>query len=73
VTIGAPYSIKESTQNLSSWINYIEGSQMVKSLINLSRVYKDLAKEKGLDIDWGKVEGTNSPMEYTKEFGFKTI
>jgi hypothetical protein len=44
---------------------------MVKALINLSHVYKDLVKEKGIDIDWNVVDGASNPMTFTKEFGFK--
>lgn len=44
---------------------------MVKALIRLSSVYKDLVKEKGIDINWDIVENCTSPMVFTKEFGYK--
>jgi hypothetical protein len=43
----------------------------MKPLIKLSKVHKELALEKGLDIDWDVVEGASNPMTFTKEYGFK--
>lgn len=44
---------------------------MVKALIDLSHVYKDLIKEKGIDINWKAVDGSTNPMTFVKEFGYK--
>lgn len=45
---------------------------MVKSLIRLSHVYRDLVKENQIDIDWSVVDSAKLPMTFTREFGFKT-
>lgn len=45
---------------------------MVKSLIRLSHVYKDLVEEKKIDVNWDLVNNATDPMTFTREFGFKT-
>lgn len=54
-TIGAPFNLYDSTVELSqNWRKIVYARFMVKGMLEISTVYKDLLEEKGIDIDWGK-------------------
>ena len=54
VTIGSPFSLKESTLLLSKKSNYVYGMGMTKSLVRIALRYKTLCEEHKIPIDWGK-------------------
>lgn len=55
VTIGSPFSLKESTYYLSELQNYIYGMGMTKSLVRIALRYRNLCDQLDIPIDWGKL------------------
>lgn len=53
VTIGSPFSLKESTLLISKTSNYVYGMGMTKSLVRIALRYKALCEEHKIPIDWG--------------------
>lgn len=59
-TLGAPFNLYDSTVELSTnWKKGIYAHAMVRGMMDISRVYANLIKKKGIDIDWGKFQSFN--------------
>ena len=51
MTIGSPFSVKESTLLLSKRINYLYGMGMTTSLVRIALRYKALCEEHNIPVD----------------------
>ena len=69
-TVGAPFSVQDSMKKLSSIQHRVEAMAIAPALIDFAEVYRDLCKEKGIDIDWDRVKKCTTPECVGRNFRY---